>query len=48
MFEASKFLLLLKVKMSETLRKVVVTDEESTETVEKTSTEETEDNLNPF
>ena len=27
---------------------VVVTDEESTETVEKTSTEETEDNLNPF
>ena len=27
---------------------VVVTDEESTETVEETSTEETEDNLNPF
>ena len=27
---------------------VVVTDEESTETVEKTSTEENEDNLNPF
>ena len=27
---------------------VVVTDEESTETVEKTSAEETEDNLNPF
>jgi len=27
---------------------VVVTDEKSTETVEKTSTEETEDNLNPF
>jgi len=27
---------------------VVVNDEESTETVEKTSTEENEDNLNPF
>ncbi len=26
----------------------VVLDEESTETVEETSTEETEDNLNPF